>query len=223
MPERCWRIALIDSGVNANGPVNPVDACRFSDTGLTVSATPVLADRLGHGSLMVRIIGQCAAIELLNAQVFGASMSTTAAAVAAAIDWSVAQRADLLHLSLGLRENRAVLDGAVSKAIAAGCIVIASTPARGEMSYPARYPGVIRATGDARCSVEEISWLASPQADFGACPRFGAQHGAGGASVGAAYLTRFIVANLRPGFDTAHIRSELTKLARHRGPESRRE
>jgi len=223
MHERLWRIALIDSGIQPAAAVDPIHACRFIDSGSVVGQAPVLTDQLGHGTLMAKIIAATTTTQLLNAQVFGASMSTTAATVAAALDWATAQHADLVHLSLGLREDRRVLAAAVEHAIAAGCIIVASTPARGEASYPARYPGVLRATGDARCSADEVSCLASEQADFGACPRFDTQPDAGGASVGAAHLTRFIVAHLRPGTDAVHVRAELTKMARYRGPESRRE
>ena len=218
MPERPWRVALIDSGLAPGPQPGLVDAVQFIDDGAEIRQTPPIDDQLGHGTLMFGIVATGTAAQWLNAQVFGAAAGTTAATVAAALDWAVVSQANLVHLSLGLRDDRRVLADAVARTIAAGCIIVASTPARGESSFPARYPGVIRATGDARCSAGEISALATVQADFGACPRFAGQR-----SIGAAHLTRFILGNLDQGLDAAQIRSELTKMAHYRGPESRRE
>jgi subtilisin family serine protease len=223
MPDTVWRVALIDSGLDPASPFHAVRACRFVDAGRAVGTTPVLPDQLGHGSMMAKVVGSGASLALLNAQVFGETLTTTAACVAAALDWAVGEGAHLIHLSLGLREHREVLANSVANAVAARCLVVASTPARGEMSFPARYPGVIRATGDARCGVDEISSLASPQADFGACPRFEEQPRSGGASLGAAHLTRFIVRRLRPGAASAQARAALAEMASYQGPEYRRE
>jgi hypothetical protein len=141
---------------------------------------------------------------------------TTAAAVAAAITWSLEEGADLIHMSLGLRADRPVLATAVGDAIKQGCIVVASTPARGAGTFPARYPNVIRATGDARCDRDQISALSSAQADFGGCPRHLQKRGA---SVGAAHLTRFLVTRIARGSDLAAVRAELGAMANYRGPE----
>jgi subtilisin family serine protease len=221
MPDTLWRVALIDSGLDPASPFHAVSACRFVDAGRAVGTTPVLPDRLGHGSMMAKIIGSGASLALLNAQVFDETLTTTAACVAAALDWAVGEGAHLIHLSLGLSEHREVLANSVANAVTAGCLLVASTPARGEMSFPARYPGVIRATGDARCGVDEISALASPQADFGACPRLEEQPRSGGASLGAAHLTRFIVRHLNAGIDAAGVRPTLTSMSNYRGPEIR--
>jgi len=223
MPDNFWRIALLDSGLAPDSPFKTTKACRFVDSGIAVSPASVVPDQLGHGSLMAAIIAGASPVELLNAQVFDKTLTTTPACVAAAIDWAVAERAHLIHLSLGLREHRDVLANSVANALAAGCVVVVSTPARGEMSYPARYPGVIRGTGDARCSADEISALASPQADFGGCAQCENQPGSGGASLGAAHLTRFIARRQRPGAGAAQLRSALTAMASYQGPEKRRQ
>jgi len=152
---------------------------------------------------------------------------TTAAALAAAIDWSVREGANLIHMSLGLREARQILAKAVAAAVEAGCIIVASTPARGEGTYPARYAGVIRATGDARCQRDEISDLHSKQADFGGCPRYASESASsgrarlGGASLGAAHVTRLLVAQLGPELKSVAVRTQLSAVARYSGVEDR--
>jgi hypothetical protein len=100
-------------------------------------------------------------------------------------------------------------------------------PARGAPVYPAAYPGVIRATGDARCAPHELSalrpWF------FGGCPRLEvasrmanghAEGGAGGgASIGAAWITRAILQE--PVVAASAAVAALTARAKYRGPESR--
>jgi hypothetical protein len=154
-------------------------------------------------------------MELCVAQVMDAEGRATPAAVAAALSWALAQRVQLIHLSLGLRHDRAVLAQAISRVIAAGAVIVASTPARGARTYPAAYSGVIRATGDAGCGREEISHLGTPWADFGACTVHGCPNGQAqrGASIGAAHLTRFILAHLPPSTEPAAAVSQSLALS----------
>lgn len=221
MPDH-WRIALIDSGLNRESAARPIAASRFMDTGTGVVMAPIVADAGGHGTRIAAIVLSAPAVpDLLLAQVFDHSRATTAAAVAAAVRWALAQRANLIHMSLGLRDDRAALAGAVAQAVASGCLVVASTPARGPTPYPARYPEVIRASGDARCAPDDISALNAAQACFGACPGIDAGARAGGASFAAAHLTRFIVTHVGPGADFAAACARLAPLARFRGIERR--
>lgn len=224
MRER-WRVAVLDSGL---GTGQPVASCRFVDDGRTVLSSAVEPDRFGHGTSVAEVIcGRANRCDLLIGQVLDHRGVTTAAALAAAIDWSVREGVDLIHMSLGLREDRQILAEAVAAAVGAGCIIVASTPARGEGTYPARYPGVIRATGDARCGWDEISDLHSARADFGGCPRHAsvaanlAGPNFGGASLGAAHVTRFLVEHVSPGPDIFRVRAHLCAMARYAGVETR--
>jgi hypothetical protein len=168
-----------------------------------------------------------AAFELMLGQVFWGKTPASAAAVAAALDWAVAGDAKLIHLSLGLSADRAVLGAAVLRAVSAGCVVVASAPARGGMVYPAAYRGVIRGTGDARCGTGELSCLGP--GFFGGCPRWvvsGTERGAvgakgdvgAGASVGAAWVTRSILSE-PTGRDASEVIGLLTEKASYWGPE----
>jgi hypothetical protein len=224
MSERRWRIAIVDGGLERSVGLTVVGARRFVDDGEKVSESEPSDDFNGHGSTIAAIVGSgVVPVEVVAAQVLDSRGRSTAAAVAAALLWSITQRAALVHLSLGLASDRAVLAEAIGRAISAGVVVIASTPVRGAPSYPAAYPEVIRATGDARCAVDEISHLANAQADFGACPFHAAadRRILRGASVGAAYLTRFIVSHLLPFTPTRAVRESLTRLVAYRGAERR--
>jgi hypothetical protein len=170
-----WRVGLIDSLGNWPGAA---DASAFVDYGNAIEHRGTVADPSGHGSAIAGLLTAAAPeFGLLLGQVFVEGGSATGAVVAAAIDWALDRHANLLHLSLGLAANRVVLAAAIGRAVAAGCIVVASTPAWGTPVYPAAYayPGVIRATGDARCAPGELSRLAPWL--FAGCPRFeGSNH-----------------------------------------------
>jgi hypothetical protein len=210
-----WRVGLIDScggglrGLDAAAQVDAssvADAAAFVACDGRVERRDTVADPTGHGSRIAALFISGRPVELLLGQVFTTVGPASGAAVAAAIDWAVERRVGLIHLSLGLTGDRAVLRVAVQRAIDAGCIIVAAIPARGAPVYPAAYPGVIRATGDARCAPHEHSalrpWF------FGGCPRFDdaddAANGrttngqvsgraSGGASIGAAWVTHAIL------------------------------
>ncbi|VAV96967.1 hypothetical protein MNBD_ALPHA01-1942 [hydrothermal vent metagenome] len=219
------RLGLVDSGVSEN-QVKYISAGRCFLSG---DGVPPEADRLGHGTAVVDIIRHYAPkVTLYNARVFDDRGVTTAARVAAALDWLVLQRADVINLSLGLQQDRDILRTSCARAVAAGVILVAASPARGQVTYPAAYDGVIRATGDARCGPGEISFLASPQADFGACPRALNQspdqpprHG--GASLGAAHISGQLAAYLLAGGDGLSVREWLVSCAKYIHNERRTE
>jgi hypothetical protein len=154
-------------------------------------------------------------------QVFLDARPASAAAVAAALDWAVAGGANLIHMSLGLTADRALLAGAVERAVDAGCVMVASVPARGGVVYPAAYPGVIRGTGDARCGPGELSCLGP--GFFGGCPRWvasGVEDAGAGASIGAAWVTRSILSEPKAG-NAQKIIDRVTAKAAYWGPERR--
>jgi hypothetical protein len=220
-----WRVGLIDSCGSWPGAI---DAAAFVTDGERVERRATLPDPSGHGTRIAQLLAAGgAAFELLLGQVFLSDGPTSGAAVAAAVDWAVAGRAELIHMSLGLGTDRAVLAAAVARAIESGCIIVASMPARGGVVYPAAYPEVIRGTGDARCAPGELSRLGSWI--FGGCPRFAGSGPAdsdartsagGGASAGAAWVTRNILSG--PNHVTASaVVAALTASARYIGPERR--
>ena len=184
-----WRVALIDSCGAWPGAVAAAAFVEESAVAAeeTVQRCATAVDATGHGSRVARLLSEGGAeFELMLGQVFLGRAPASAAAVAAALDWAVAGGADLIHMSLGLAADRAVLAAAVGRAVGAGCVLVASAPARGGVVYPAAYRGVIRGTGDARCGPGELSCLVP--VFFGGCPRrvvSGAEVGAAGASGGA--------------------------------------
>lgn len=164
-------VGLLDSGVTDDLAGSVASECAFrpvSDREIeTGDPDP---DPVGHGSALARVIlSHAPEARLLNAQVLGPRGTTSAAAVAAGLNWLAAQGADLINLSLGLPADRDELRAACASALDAGCVLLGASPARGAPVYPSAYPGVLRITGDARCAPDEISHLDTAQADFGAC------------------------------------------------------
>jgi hypothetical protein len=213
-----WRIGLIDS---CGAHPRAVVAAAFAGLLPQAAGQGIVADATGHGTRMADVICSAhASVELVLGQVFVGSTRTNAASVAAAMDWAVLQGAQLLHLSLGLSADRTVLASAVRRALDAGVLIVAASPARGAPVYPAIYAGVIRGTGDARCAAGEISHLR--HWTFGAAPRLVVERGGlpeqGGASVGAAWVTRAIT-DFPAGMIACRVVEALSARAAYRGSE----
>lgn len=182
-----------------------------------------------HGQTMRVLLEHAApAAEILSIPVFDADLCTSARIVATAIVRAIVENTDLISMSLGLTEDRAILRDACERAIAANIVLVASVPARGQTVFPGNYPGVIRATGDARCAPGEFSHLATRQADFGAAPHavdlFGPDHPVRGASCSAARVAGHLAA-LMTAYSISDRDSLIQRLAsdcHYRGNEQRR-
>ncbi|WP_418648009.1 S8 family serine peptidase [Thauera butanivorans] len=216
------RIGVVDSGHAAAQVPHVAASAAFVLDGGEPRRVPAEPDRLGHGSRVGDGLLHCLPqAELLVAQVFRERLATSAAQVAAAIDWLVDEDARLINLSLGLREPRPVLAAACARALAAGVVLCASAPARGQPVYPAGFPGVLRVTGDARCMVPtEIAALGAAHADYGAHvrPLDGSLDGAG-ASMACAWLSGMAARHLAAGGSAASLPGWLAAQARYHGVE----
>lgn len=186
-PPRAPRIGIVDSG-------GPADQMRGARAFLAEGDGPAVPDRLNHGTAVAAVLRRAApAARLLHAQVFTDRPVTSAERVARAVAW-LAPRCDLIVLSLGLVADRPALRLACAEAAAGGTWLVAAAPARGGPCFPAAYPGVVAATGDARCGWDELSllpggvigaWCASPERGSA---------GMGGASIAAARVAGHLAA-----------------------------
>jgi hypothetical protein len=151
------RLGIIDSAVSATLPaLRDADLHRRS-----FGVAP--GGESGHGTAIAAILVGASGIGLLPgatlraAQIFGrdAAGGTTADAVAfaAALDWLVGERTQVVNLSLAGHDNRLVA-AAVQRAAARGAILVAAAGNDGPTAppaYPAAYPEVIAvAAVDAR-------------------------------------------------------------------------
>ncbi|MGL1834710.1 subtilisin-like serine protease QhpE [Rhodocyclaceae bacterium SMB388] len=219
------RVGIVDSGSRPDQTRSLSAAAGFVAGPDGVIRSEPVPDRLGHGSAVLDVIAWGAPqARFVVAQVFRDRLSASAAQVAAALDWLVDEGVSVVNLSLGLRHDREVLAQACQRALDAGVILCASTPARGAPVFPAAYLGVFRMTGDARCARGEISRLDTAYADFGAHVHpLGSTTAGVGASAGCAHLTGEVARYLCEGGQPvrSQLRSYLTGRASHHGPERR--
>ncbi|SFG10302.1 subtilisin-like serine protease QhpE [Neptunomonas qingdaonensis] len=219
------RVGIVDSGFRLDQQDLVEDGAAFILHDGALWMDEPSEDPINHGARLLDIIHHHAPEALVYAaQVFNQRSTTTAAQVAAAIDWLVSQQVRVINLSLGLRDDRPVLKEAVNKALSAGVILCASSPARGEPVYPSAYDGVIRMTGDARCALDEISWLNTQYADFGGhVLGFDQKQQTAGSSLGCAHMTGHITRLLlsSPDASSEAIVKALQQQAHYRGPERR--
>ena len=230
------RVALIDSGVARQHAARVVAARAFRLQGQTdaqrSAGNPrapalvtedgleaVTAGALAHGPALAEVLLREPLVALIVARVFEARLVTSAAQLAAALDFAAEQGAALASVSAGLREDRELLRSAVARAQVRGVRIVAAAPARGARVYPAAYAQVVRATGDARCAPGEHSWLASAQADFGAHVHAGPVQGA---SAGCAYIAAKLASLLGAGATHERALAQLRESAHYLGPERRR-
>lgn len=137
------RIVVIDSGVHAVHPhVGGVSGGVGVDSAGDYHADFV--DRLGHGTAVAAVIREKApAAELLTAKVFDRELAATGAALVAACEWAIQQRADLVNLSLGTTnvEHAGALASAVTRLREAGAVVVAAGCQDGVPWLPGTLPG----------------------------------------------------------------------------------
>jgi hypothetical protein len=209
------RVGIIDSHISL--PVFTArNFCASGDSG-DYSA------QHAHGASIADLLNTAiAGLEICAAQVFDQQLSCSAHRVAEAIHWLIEQDVRLINMSFGLRQDRPVLRQACEAAVAAGICLVAASPARGDPVYPAAYPDVVRATGDARCHKGEIAWLDSAQADFGGYPG-NPETGLAGASAGCAAVCVALagLALDNPQMNAAELPRALAGQADYQGPERR--
>lgn len=155
------RIAVIDSGVQSNHP--HIDADRLL-SGLAIAKDGTVlskdtADRLGHGTAVTAAIQHQAPDAIcLPIRVFHDRLSSTPRALAAAIEVAVAERVDLINLSLGTVNpaHRGIFAAVADHALGAGILIVAARDNEGTLCYPGSLKQVLGVGVDWDC----------PQSDY---------------------------------------------------------
>lgn len=208
------KIGIIDSGLPSSYHYSVVAARDFTDTAITT-------DQLGHGSAVTKIISHNLVADIVCAKVFHDKLTCTPSQIAEALHWLISMDVNIINMSFGLRTDRSVLKEACQQALDNNIILVAAAPSQGDAVYPSNYAGIIKATGDARCQPNEISWLNDQQADFGGFSGIPYQ-GPAGASIGCASVTGAI-AQLKsqyPHDEQAQIIEALIKQSRYQCTQS---
>lgn len=193
MRDRNSVIGVIDSGVNGTLLERVYKGRGFrldADGGVFRSGD--FLDNLNHGTqIATAILSHLPEARLCVAKVFTEGLATSSQQIAAALQWLIEQNVDLINMSLGLTIDRESIREACEDARARGVVLIASSPAHGQVVYPAAYNGVVSVTGDARCTESQCSYLNSSQAEFGASVR-SRELTVVGSSVAAAHFTGIV-------------------------------
>ncbi|SFF91638.1 Subtilase family protein [Novosphingobium sp. CF614] len=144
------RIAVIDSGVNPDHA--HIEASRLAagagirgDGSVELGAEATL-DRLGHGTAVMAAIQEKApGATCIPIRVFHDSLRTTGLGLIAALDWAIAQRVDVINLSLGSTTpaHAPAFGAAIERANRAATIVVAPREVDGAPCYPGAIDGVI--------------------------------------------------------------------------------
>jgi subtilisin family serine protease len=122
--------------------------------GAVVEGEDVWLDRLGHGTAVTAAVQEKAPEALcIPVRVFRDALKASAAALIAAIRWSVALKVDVINLSLGSvnEAHRAAFAAVVEEAAAAGVVIVAAREANGAPCYPGSLDGVIGVDVDWDC------------------------------------------------------------------------
>jgi len=142
---RGLKIAVIDSGVNLRHPHITASTCGVN-LGFSGTDGDLTDDKFGHGTAVTAAIQEKApGAEYYALRIFGDSLRTTAPRVIEAIEWSIDQGMDLVNLSLGTPnlEYREAMQSLVTRAAAAGVVLIAARTARQDVVLPGILEGVI--------------------------------------------------------------------------------
>lgn len=139
-------VAVVDTGVTR---VEDLAGTEILEGASFVAGMPDWADDNGHGTHVAGTIAQTTnnglgvagvapSAKILPVKVLSGFGGGTSAGVAAGIDWAVDQGADVINLSLGSAMPSVVVATAVTKARAAGVIVVAAAgnDGRGAVSWP---------------------------------------------------------------------------------------
>jgi subtilisin family serine protease len=138
------RVAVIDSGVHASHPhiggvAGGVTIGRQSDE-------KNYTDLIGHGTAVMAAIKEKAPdAEYFAVRVFYTSLRTTVDLLLRAIEWSIANRIDVINLSLGTTNpsHRERFAPVITRALEAGSILVSARDADGTPALPGSLPGVI--------------------------------------------------------------------------------
>jgi subtilisin family serine protease len=149
------RVAVIDSGVHAAHP-----HIQGVAGGVTIGETsndPGFTDVIGHGTAVMAAIKEKAPdAEYYAVRVFYSSLRTTVDLLLRAIEWSIANRMDVINLSLGTTNpaHRDRFASVIDRARSKGLILVSARDAEGVPALPGSLPGVIGVELDWDCPRE---------------------------------------------------------------------
>ena len=149
------RVAVIDSGVHATHP-------HIGGVAGGVTIGPEVDDKdftdiVGHGTAVMAAIKEKAPdAEYFAVRVFYSSLRTTVDLLMRAIEWCMANRIDVINLSLGTTNpaHRERFLPVIARAVEKGLILVSARDSEGIPALPGSLPGVIGVDLDWDCPRE---------------------------------------------------------------------
>lgn len=170
------RVAVIDSGVEAGHPA--LDGCVEVAAGVEVvidaeERTEIVpappTDAFGHGTACAGIIHSLApAARITSIKVLDASLAGKAKQFAAGLEWAVAQRFDVINLSLGTRRADVAFDlhQLCDAAYFSGTVVVTAANNVNRVSFPSLFSSVISVACNTSTDPERFHFNPAPPTEF---------------------------------------------------------
>ena len=146
------RVAVVDSGIDADHPY--LEGCVDEEAGVAfemdaegqaIAVHGAHRDLFGHGTACASIIHQLApAARLTSVRVLGTNNTAKAAQFIGGLEWAVAQRFDVINLSLGTRSRdwALALHELCDRAYFQGTIIVTAANNMTNPSFPSLYASV---------------------------------------------------------------------------------
>jgi len=168
-------IAIIDSGVNPwHSHVGEVDGgVAFTpDAGGRIVESADFRDEIGHGTAIAGIIKEKVPRARIHAvKIFHKDLNATTLLLVAALEWALAKRIKLIHLSLGSEreEDREPLSRLCQQAYDTGAVIVASARGPDDVIFPAAFETVIGVYWNRDCDKDSVVYHPKASIEFGAC------------------------------------------------------
>ena len=159
-------VAIIDSGVNVDDP--RLAGVSIEGWSIELGATghallkPDFTDENGHGTeIAVAVHRMAPEARLLAVKIMGKRLRTSAELMAAGIETSAREGAEIINLSLGTPNmgKALFLRDCCANAVEAGSIVLAAAHPKGDRAYPADLPETIGVAAHKDCPIDKVYYF----------------------------------------------------------------
>jgi subtilisin len=169
-------VAVVDSGVDADHPAVAGCVTRrlrvvLDGEDARVVEDPDADDLVGHGTACAGIIAAIApAAEIVSVRVLGADNRGKGRAVAAAVDWAIAERIGVVNLSLSSRSEAmfATFHDLADRAYFANTLLVCAANNVPGPSYPSLFAAVVSVAAHDIADPDVWFYNPSPPVEFGA-------------------------------------------------------
>jgi subtilisin family serine protease len=170
------RVAIIDSGVERDHPAvkgRLVEsmAIEIVDDQATIVPDPSGADLFGHATACAGIVvGLAPEVEIVSVRVLGADLKGKGMSFAAALDWTIQQRVQVVNLSLSSKSESlyGLFHELADEAYFSNVVLVSAANNVPGPSYPSLFSSVISVAAHAEPDPMRFFYNPSPPVEFGA-------------------------------------------------------